>query len=154
MEGEAGMARKNGSDIQKELQSIAQKHGGVVNPHAVVAFARNPKTALHSRFQWDDTRAAHLYRIEQARCLLRVFVTVHEETKRPYKVWASLPSDRTKQGGYRMTVDIMSHAARRQELLEMALAELRVFQEKYQSLKELSAVFDAIKTIRKRKAAI
>jgi hypothetical protein len=45
-----------------ELRQIEQKAGGVLQPESVVDFARNPKTALHGAFTWDDTEAARKYR--------------------------------------------------------------------------------------------
>ena len=48
----------------------------------VVGFARNRKTELHKCFEWDDTKAAEKYRLDQAGEVLRsiVFVSVvHDE---------------------------------------------------------------------------
>lgn len=69
--------------IEREIQEIAEAGGGVLLPAAVVEAARDPTSAMHSHFQWDDTEAAIAYRLSQARELIRsVKVYVTTETFR------------------------------------------------------------------------
>ena len=137
--------------IMKELARIAKSGGGIVQPSAVVEFARNPKTALHSRFTWDNTEAAEQYRLWQARHLLRVYVTVIPNHHEPVIAHVSLMSDRRADGGYRHIKAVMEDAEMRAELLETAMHELTVFRTKYASLKELCDVFAAIDKVQTRK---
>lgn len=53
---------------------------GVLTPRAVVKDAKNPKSPLHSEFEWDDSAAAERYRLAQARDLI-ARVHVHVETR-------------------------------------------------------------------------
>lgn len=74
--------------VREELEIIARASGGIATPEAVVDYAKDPSTALHSRFEWDDAVAGHLHRLEQARHILR------------YKIkWA--PPGRTEPINYR-----------------------------------------------------
>ncbi len=41
---------KKSDAVLAELERIEETHGGIVTPQAVVEFARDPTTALHSRF--------------------------------------------------------------------------------------------------------
>jgi hypothetical protein len=53
--------------LAKILADIARKdrHGRqVLLPSDVVRVARAPDHPLHSRFEWDDTKAAHKWRVE------------------------------------------------------------------------------------------
>lgn len=59
-----------GISVADELHKLYTK-AGELTPEAVEAKARNPRSPLHGYFEWDDTRAAHLYRLEQARQLIR-----------------------------------------------------------------------------------
>lgn len=136
--------------IQKELLSLAAKHGGKVTPEQIVAFAENPETALHSRFCWDDNEAAKRFRILQAERILRVTVFVEPRTEKTVRVFLSLPDDRAKSGAYRRTVDVLSDAQMRRQMLNAAIAELAAFQKKYAAFQELSAVFAAIRTVAKK----
>lgn len=56
---------KRHEDVYRELNSIRRKHNNVLRPRDVVEFARNPKTALHHEFEWNDTAAAMYYRRER-----------------------------------------------------------------------------------------
>ena len=49
------------------INAIAARNGGRVTPEEVIDAARRTDSPLHDYFDWDDTSAAHKYRIEQAR---------------------------------------------------------------------------------------
>ena len=53
---------KRHEDVYRELNSIRRKRNNVLRPRDVVEFARNPKTALHREFEWDDEAVAMHYR--------------------------------------------------------------------------------------------
>lgn len=148
------MSRRD--DIQKELEAIGRRNGGLVSPQAVVEFAADPTTALHAQFEWDDGAAAHAYRVWQARRLIKCFVVVLAPDTEPVQVWASLPADRKTDGGYRLTVDVLSQADQRKQLLAAALAELERVRQRYDHLTELAEVFKAVRRVRRaaRKVAV
>lgn len=137
--------------IVSELKKIAKENGGLLQPESVVEAARSVTSPLHSRFQWDDSSAAHQYRIWQARQLIRVTVEVMERTGESFDVFVSLSPDRQREsGGYRVLTEVLSDEKMRSQLLQDALDDLELFREKYRRLKELAAVFAAIKKVRKR----
>jgi len=130
--------------IQSELEKVHAKHG-ILRAEDVVKFARNPKTALHKQFVWDDTEAARRYRLVQAREIIRVSVRVEPLVSRPIQAWVSLCDDREAPGGgYRPLCEVMSDDELRAKLLSQALSELRRLQKKYADLKELAPVFAAL----------
>ncbi len=140
------------SIIEKSLRAIAAKHG-VLRAEDVVDEAKSPKHPLHSRFTWDNTEAAHQYRLMEARSLIRVCVEVIGEGMEASPVFVSISSDRTKQGGgYRVMSDVMSDLGLREQLLKDALFELNQFQKKYRALRQLAEVFDAIGKVKKKAA--
>jgi len=59
-----------------EITAIRDRNNGRVLPEEVVRFASDPATALHSAFTWDNARAARDHRLDQARRLIAVYVTV------------------------------------------------------------------------------
>jgi hypothetical protein len=139
--------------IIKELGRITQQHGGVLRAEDVVEAARPRSSPLHSKFEWNDSKAAHEHRLWQARQLISVCVQVIPGANKEFSVYCSLSSDRSKRGGgYRTTVAVMSNAEMREQLLEDALHELNLFQRKYTSLRELAGVFTAIRKVRKKAA--
>lgn len=44
---------------------------GKITPQTVLEDAQDPASPLHEHFEWDDTKAAQAYRIDQARELIR-----------------------------------------------------------------------------------
>ena len=57
--------------IAARLEQIEGINGGRITPEAVVEDARDPESPLHDLFLWDDTEAAHQYRLSQARGVIR-----------------------------------------------------------------------------------
>lgn len=129
--------------ILKELSRIATKRGGVLQPHDVVEAARLKSSPLHTCFEWDDGEAAHQYRIWQARQLIAVVVEVVPNSKTTERVWVSRKTDRREKGGYRSIVSVLSDKELREQLIQDALDDLRLFQEKYSRIEELAGVFKA-----------
>lgn len=147
---------KADSDVLAELEAICERDGGMVRPVAVVEYAADPKTALHGRFEWDDTKAAHAHRLWQAREIIQVYVDVIHDDTPPFRVFVSLKEDqRQPGGGYRRTVDVLADPERRAALLEQAKAELAHFAHNYRVLdKELAPVFAAIGKVTTRRRRV
>jgi hypothetical protein len=66
--------------IKAELKKLEKN--GKLTPFDVIEAARDKTSPLHEYFEWNDTEAARLYRIEQARGLIRTvkIEVVYEET--------------------------------------------------------------------------
>lgn len=112
--------------------------------------ARSPlewDSALHSLFEWDDSKAAHEYRLEQARHIIRAQVIFNEIAQDKIRIYVSLPEDRGVDS-YRPVVAVLSETQKRQQLLACALAELQAFSRKYKVLTELANVFKEIERLR------
>jgi EAL domain-containing protein (putative c-di-GMP-specific phosphodiesterase class I) len=58
-------------EAARALARVASAHGGLLTPEAVVKEAADPASPLHRYFEWDNRKAAHQFRIEQARRLIR-----------------------------------------------------------------------------------
>lgn len=132
-----------------ELRELERANGGVLQPEAVVEKARNPKSALHDAFCWDDTEAARRYRIEQARQLIRVTVEYTPATEKPVKSFVAVRSERYEAGGYRHMPTLLRTEVGRKTVLDTALWELAAFEAKYAAVQELCEVFEAIRRVRK-----
>jgi hypothetical protein len=143
------MSDSNSDKVLAELEKIRKADGGLLKPESVVAFAENPKTALHSRFEWDNDEAAHQHRLWQARHLIRVFVTVLPGTDTPTETFVSLAPDRNPDGGYRAIAEVMRDGDLRGKLLAQAMAEAESWAERYRHLDELAGVFAAIERVKR-----
>lgn len=133
-----------------ELEQIRGENDGLLPPRAVVEFARDPLTALHGEFTWDDAVAAEERRLDQARRLIRVMVTIEHiaDKDRRVRAFVSVMDDRRMAGGgYRSTVEVMQDDERRERMLATALMELRAFKRRYSVLQELASVFEAAEEV-------
>lgn len=127
----------------EELQRIYQEKGRL-NPSDIVEESRNDSAPLHPCFEWDDEIAAEKYRQTQAMQIVRSIVTIQESGKEePQEVRAFVHV----QESYHPISVVVSSKEQMQELLASALSELKAFQRKYNSLVELSLVFDAIEKV-------
>ena len=140
----------NKARIEKELQRIAESNDGVLTAQAVVEAAKSARSVLHNQFTWDDSDAAHQYRLWQARQLIRCTVTVEPRTHVEVRAYVSLTTDRQNDGGgYREMTKVLSRKEDRAQMLADALDELRVVEQKYKQLKELASVFAEVRKVRK-----
>lgn len=135
--------------VQEELERIRAANDGLLKPEHVVEFAKDPNTALHSHFEWDDTEAARQFRLVQAGSVIRLCVTILQEDVPAVRTYISLPSDRVNGGGYRSTRDVVNDESRRQEMLRDALERLNAWKRKYAHLQALLPVFDAMEQVEK-----
>ena len=144
------MSNEISKAVLRELAAIT-KAEGILRAESVIAYARDPESALHHRFTWDDTAAAHQYRLEQARRLIRCAVVVLPVADVQYRAFVSLGSDRVRPGGgYRITASVLSDDAQRAELLAQALTAFQRVRRRYQGLQELDPVFAALDAIQRR----
>ena len=137
-------------DIIVALKRIAADNDGVLLPEEVVASARPVSSPLHSRFEWCNSKAAHEYRLWQARHLIRVCVETIPQSNKPCEVFVSLTPDRVREdGGYRVQTEVLSDKDLRAQLLADAFADLDLIRLKYSRLQELAGVFAAIRKIKR-----
>lgn len=127
-----------------------------VSPEDIVEAARPKGSPLHDRFTWDDTEAAHAWRIEQAKKILRVAVTVieHKQESVTVRAFVSLPSDRGPERPYRTMESVLSDKSMRGEILARAQAEMDSWIRRYGQLSEAAEIMKrALAAIRRRKRA-
>lgn len=144
---------KKPSLVFATLEKIRRRHLGILQPAHVVEAAEDEASPLHPLFEWDNSKASHEYRLWQARHLIRATVVTVGKNGGSITInaYVSMMGDRTNEdGGYRALVDVMSSADTRSLLLNQALAELKVWEARYQQLLELAPIFAAAEKARKR----
>lgn len=130
--------------VEVELEALRAARG-VLLAADVVDFARaNPESALHSRFTWDDSVAAEKFRLQQARDVIRCYVTLvatgSEEVQR-VRVWHHLSTDKA---GYRPLVEVRGDPEMRATMVMDCMRELQRLRQKYKSLTALSEIWEAL----------
>jgi len=105
--------------IKEELESLVVD--GSLEPERVVDAARNPNSSMHGQFNWDDTEAAHQYRISQARALIkRVKVNVIRADDTVVRVSSYIRS--ASGAGYESTQQVAVNYADRVTVMLITLA--------------------------------
>ena len=126
----------------EEVERIAAVRA--LTPEAIVEESKKKDSLLHPVFEWDNHRAGHEWRKQQARIMLGNLVTVsigESKLTEPTRAFVNV-----YKGEERYTsVDIVVNDAELLDLmLSQALEELNSFRKKYRTLKELEQVFVAI----------
>lgn len=145
------------ADAQKvgtELEAIYEEHGKLTPP-LVVDDARNPERETHQLIEWDDTTAAHNYRNEQARHIMRNIIIVRTEqgeVMEESKIikFRAFENVDVEEGRYFMPMQVaVSRDDTRSYMLQQAMRALASFRQKYGMINELAAVLDAIDDLEK-----
>ena len=131
----------DGADPQKigtALNEITNANGGRLEPEKIVEAAKKDRR-LHPHFEWNDRKAAHSYRLEQARELVRVIHVEHEESESGVaRAWLSIHD---KAGtAYRTIGEVLNSHDLQQRLLSRAEADLLAWESRYKSLQEVCAL--------------
>lgn len=130
--------------VQTELARLAGRKG-FLTPEQVVTAAANPASPLHDRFTWDDSKAAHQYRLWQARELIASVVFEPTPGRAPFRAYVNIRTAGEQEGRYVSTIDALSDPKIRRAIVSRALQELERVRERYEELNELSTVWRAIR---------
>ena len=123
---------------------------GLLKPQSLVRFARDKETALHRFFEWDDSKAAAKYRIDQARSVIQVWVEVNHDGDPPSRVLVSLSTDQPGGGGYREMRKVLNSREMTATLFADAVTDLARWRDRYFALarmakfKKLDVVFQEV----------
>ena len=137
-------------DANKAAQEIRTLGNGF-SPADVVNVARDERSELHKCFEWEDSKAAELWRLKQARSVISCLVIEEKETpkERPqirvfYRTEAKSEDGDENVSGYMETRIIVKNEDAYANLLAQARRELRSFKAKYSCLVELRDIMDLI----------
>ena len=132
--------------VAERLEVIRKANDGLLIPRTVVKDARPKRSPLHPCFDWDVNVAAERWWEYQATRLIRSVVTVENEDTSANEgkiIYVGVGTSQTKSR-YMTVVDALSDEECRHIILAQALAQLRGIKRRYESLHELSLVWDAI----------
>lgn len=141
-------ARKVGPQVIGEAIEAAASEAGVVDKKQLIENARPDEAPLHPCFEWNDPRAADLYRDYQARNLVNaVVVTIkgHSVPAFPTVVVANVTEEESesKRENVRI-VDVLNDPDKRSSLINEVLTKLMSLRRQYRSLNELEIVWRAV----------
>jgi len=132
--------------IRKRLAELYTAGGGRLTPAAVVADAAKRNSPLHDYFEWDDKKAAHAHRIDQARALIvSVRVSYHTPTRTVVSVaYVHDPNAELGEQGYRALDQIRTDEDEARALLVQEFGRVAALLER---AREIAAALDATEEI-------
>ena len=119
-------------DIDTALDDLVVDNA--LHAEDVVAAARDPLSPLHSKFQWDDSKAAHRYRLWQARQII-ASVTIKLPDGRATRKYINVPVAAARQ--YEPALLVVQDEDKFTAVLNDALRDLREIQRRIEGLRQL-----------------
>jgi hypothetical protein len=115
-----------------ELERIRMEHGALQSA-TIVAESEREDAPLHPFFDWDDAIAAHLYRLETARRLVRSIEVVRDDLP-PVSMYVHYANPDTSEGGYEQLSVIVTHPDRYLSAIAEAQRDLAAAQRRVADL--------------------
>lgn len=128
--------------IGAELEKLTSENGGRLQPAAVVEQARNKKSPLHRHFEWDDTKAASAYRLDQARSIIgAVRIVSNDDDEEPQRAWLSI----VDRGGaaYHTIAEVTGSRELQLALLQQGERDLLAWERRYKDLTDICQIVRA-----------
>jgi len=133
-----------GAQIAAERLHTIRIANGELTPRVVVDDAANPRSPLHPCFEWNDDKAADNYRLWQARKLMGSIVVAE---------YADAPVDTETRAFVHVTLEepqyvpievAMTSVDMREEILDRAKREIRIWKQRYAAYEEFANLVAAI----------
>lgn len=147
--------------LRSELERIWDDRRRLT-PADIVESATPPESPLHDRFEWDNSEAAHQYRLVQAAGLIRS-VKIKITVERPsgevedIKVRSWLPlraaGDETAPPGYMPEYEVRDDPERRKLVLQQMQREMQRLHRRHQHYAEYWSLMDQLMAERPSEAA-
>jgi hypothetical protein len=144
-------------DAAEVIGRELEKFGDSCIAEMVIAEARKARSPLHRFFDWDDTSAAHQYRLDQARYYIRhvEVVLITPEGAKPTRGWhrVQLEIEDSSSGAYVQSCRIRKDRELSNQVIASAMRELHGWQRRYADYESVfGEVFVAVKKTEKRLA--
>lgn len=117
------------------LEEVRLAHGGKLRPPDVVEAATPEGAPLHPHFTWDDERAAHEFRLYEARHLIRTVHVVMND--RPMPKYIHVPAAVPAESHYRPAEVIVNLPDEMALAIEAAVSRLGVANRAVEDLRHL-----------------
>lgn len=111
------------------------------------AVRNNPDCAMYKYIEWDDTKAADEYRLQQIRNIVEhIIIEVRQIGNHlPIRAFYSIREIGDSEPKYVSMETAFDNVSYRQQIIERAKSELRNWAERYSQYEELSSLIDFIR---------
>ena len=140
-------ALKDPQAVGDKLQELRDKHKGLT-ASIVIEDAKNKNSVLHGAFEWNDSKAAHEWRLHSARNLMRAVVTKELDSSGEIRYQPAFVFVKTEEGPrYETVARVQSDEELRHQVVQRAFAELNQWKKRYEEYKEFLGVFKEVEKI-------
>ena len=117
----------------------------------VIEEAKHKTSVLHGAFEWDDSKAAHEWRLHSARHLMRSVEIVSTSAEGDTRSLPAFVFVKTDEGPrYETIAKVLSDDELRIQVLNKALKEFEQWQQRYKEYEEFLNVFETFGKTRKK----
>ena len=129
----------------EELERIRIRQNGRLGSADVVREASDPANPLHPAFEWDDSKAAHSWRVEQAgHMILTIIVQVERPNREPVVTRGFVSVRRDDDRSYTSVAHALSDEELRAQVIADAWRELVAWRQRHAELIEFARIFAEI----------
>ena len=142
-------ALKDPQVVGDKLQELRDKNNGLT-ASIIVEEAKHKTSVLHGAFEWDDSKAAHEWRLHSARHLMRsveIVSTKEEGGTRSLPAFVFVKTDDGPR--YETLAIVQSDDELRKQVLERAEKEFDQWAKRYEEYEEFLSVIKAFDKTRK-----
>lgn len=137
-------------DAARELERIRAEVGDLT-PQAVLLHAADERAPLHTAFEWDDSKAGHEYRLNQARGLIRAVVTIESAEVPEHRSYVLVRADPAKEEtSYLPTVEVVNRPDLFGDAIRRLQSELRSARDSVNQISSLAAAMNSATERRER----
>lgn len=128
--------------VAEHLTTLRDKNGSLT-ASVVLQGAQAKRSPLHPLFEWDDSTAAHEFRMEQARSIVRSVVVLDEANPdaEPMRAFVTILGEQGTEAVPLMVA--MNDEQMRAQVVARALKEMHVWVRRYGQYEELAAIVEA-----------
>ena len=134
------------AQVAGEVMEMIEKRDGELTKEAFLEESRPEDSPTHGLFEWDDAVASEKYRLYQSRIAIQDIVVTVVRQDEPKKIHAFVNTTIGKgnKASYSNIEVAMKEPEKRKAVLQNALDELRMFEQKYADYQELAGIFREI----------
>lgn len=121
---------------------------GQITADLVLEAAKDRKSPLHKFFEWDDKKAAYLWRKDQARKIIRAIVIDVDGAEVP--AYHHVYLEESEDSRYVDQRQARESEELWKQVVSGALKEARAWKARYQTYRQLEPVFTAIDDVEKK----
>lgn len=137
------------------LEKMSDGGKKALSAEVILEAAKSKSSPLHDYFEWDDTEAAHQWRLHKARILINhiEIEILNDGSPIIVRQYAHVTQDElipVDQQGYLNIETVMSDKFLRDRTIRIALEEAEIWMRRYQMYRELGAIFEEIEKMKKK----